>query len=1282
MAHYHLGLNLGHDRSAALVRDGEVVVAIHQERLDRLKHSIGFLHQAVGDPAQIQLPHESIQYCLEACGIGLSDVATISANMPGIDHGADILRRSLPPEFADKVREVPSHHLMHAYSAYWPSGFEDAVVFVVDASGSSHERQTESYTLYKASGAKIELLHEEGVPSHLASLSTLGFLYEYVSRKAGFSTRVGASINVPEAGKLMGLAPYGGAQAHWHPWIRTRKDSYSLDIAAYDVFLEVAALEKKYDDGAGKAYLRPYLVDLAWKIQHELEHGLLHVAGLALKRTGLRRLCLAGGVALNSVANYKMLRELKLDDIFVFPAAGDAGIAAGCALWAYAEHEGGRERPVMKRATLGHSYGEASIEAALNKYADRIVVEPLEAGTVVDQTAQALAKGHVIARFEGGSEFGPRALGHRSILADPSFERMKDILNARVKFREAFRPFAPVIPEEDIEQVFEQKVPSPFMLVVSQIRPEFHKQIPAVTHHDGSGRVQTVTSADNPFMHKLCRALVATRKGPPVVLNTSFNVAGQPIVETPEEAIATFLSTDIDYLFLENLRIAKKNVPVLDYEHHLAKVSDGALPHGLPAGQPAPTELMRQLDRAIFSGETEGCPWSADELRELSAKGARYKEASRMFAESPYGVPVRSQLSARAVLLLDPLGGSRLLDTDGIVPASRLGQAEVQLLLMLVDGDAVRLERLRTEQQYTTLEWREQIDAMAERMRGYGISLAAPAEQGFAEDRALPEEAGATLAPFADERYRLPRTTATLRTLLRDSGYDEAAIRALLKVESLQLIEPTRLHYYDRFFLPETPLADLVRLFLLRVALPEARVHALFGQALFDALARLGVLQPRAGRWAARVDIFCVEGLYLMTDHRYMLDREADRLDESPVMYIGLDSRGLVHAAPRKSCGKLLDICTGSGVQALSGSRYAREVVGIDLNPRAVRFARFNAQLNGIDNARFMLGDLYQPQHHARFDVILANPPFVPSPHGDLGFRDGGSTGEGVLRRIVNEAAAHLNPDGALCIVTDLVDVPAYQAKLDAWWQGGAAHMLVLHTADRDEILFSVPHSHAPFGQRYEAYNEELDKWVRNYRDAGLKAVNFGYIFIRRLPGARAGSYYSRVVHNPSAPIHREVANYFRQRQRLSDFEQGVRRKSFLRLASALHFRVEFDASGSGQRVELCVPGNPYFTTYQVDAELYRELQFIAERQPALEIYAEGERWASIADLVLKGVLELSGPAQAGQPRQDIQGLAIPGLAPRATEVAAKPNGANAPSMGIQEMETKTTPTCLSSYLA
>ncbi|WP_028583701.1 carbamoyltransferase C-terminal domain-containing protein [Desulfogranum mediterraneum] len=1280
MSEYHLGLNLGHDRAAALVRDGKIVVAIHQERLDRLKHSLGFLHQDCHDPAKIQLPHEAIQYCLKSCGIQLADVATISANMPGVDQGSAILQRSLPPEFMEKILTPPSHHRMHAYSAYWPSGFEEALVFVVDASGSSHEGMTESYTLSTACGEKIRTLHEERVPSHLATLSTLGFVYEYVSRKAGFVTQVG-SIHIPEAGKLMGLAAYGGPQDHWQRWIRPCPESYHLDISPYEIFLEIAALEKRYDDGQGEPYLRPYLVDLAWKVQHELEQALLHIVGRAVKETGLRRLCLAGGVTLNSVANYKLLRELDLEDIFIFPAAGDAGIAAGCALWAYAEHEGGRRRERLRHAALGHAWDEESLGQALEPYADQIQVEQLPEEQVVVQTAEALAKGYVVARFEGGSEFGPRALGARSILADPTFRQMKDILNARVKFREPFRPFAPVIPAEEIAEVFEQEVPSPFMLVVSQIKSEYHEQIPAVTHCDGSGRVQTVTAEDNPFFHRLCRQMGVLREGPPIILNTSFNIAGQPIVETPEEAIQTFLDTNIDYLFLENYRITKRDVPVLDYEHHLAKVNDAVLPQGLPGAQEAVTGLMRQLDRALFFGEAESCPWTMEELRTLSREGALFKETSREFSDSPYGRLLHSRLSPTVALLLDPLNGSHLVETSAHDQALLLSWPEVGLLQALLKGDRPLLERLRLERQCTTQAWARQIATMAGQLRGFSLApqKAHPGDIGPpAREMELPGPVQLTLEPFVDEDFQLCSTLALLRTLLDTAGYDETAICTLLGLDSLQCIEPTHLHYYDRFQLAETPLADLVRLFLLRVALPGARLRSLFGEELFNTLSSLGLFYPCGERWASRVDLYSVEGLYLVTDHRYMLDEE-DRLTETPVMYIGLDSRGLVHAAPRRPCAKLLDLCTGSGVQALSGSRYATEAVGVDLNPRAVRFARFNAQLNGIHNVRFLQGDLYDSFQHETFDIILANPPFVPSPYSELRYRDGGCTGERVLGRIIGEAAAYMNPGGQLHIVSDLVDIDGYGAKLHRWWQGGPSHQLVLGTADRDEILFSVPHSHAPFGQSFAAYNAELETWLRNYQDAGIKAVNFGYIFINTLASGEDGSYFYRVIHNPLRPIHQEVASYFRQRQRFADYNTGKNTRLSLRLRPGLRFRVEFDPAGGGQQVELYVPDNPYFTTYLVNEAVYQELQYINHYQPCLEVFTDKVQRSRISELVLKGVLELAEP---GLRRGNVSGggrgiFPGPGLGPR---VFAQPDGEQ-PPLDIRELETKTTPTCLSSYL-
>jgi carbamoyltransferase len=545
-------------------------------------------------------------------------------------------------------------------------------------------------------------------------------------------------------------------------------------------------------------------------------------------------------------------------------------------------------------------------------------------------------------------------------------------------------------------------------------------------------------------------------------------------------------------------------------------------------------------------------------------------------------------------------------------------------------------------------------------------------------DCPLPATAGRTLAPFSDEGYRLPQTAAALRVVLERAGYEESAICALLRVDVLQQIEPTHLHYYDRFVLPDSDLANLVRLFVLRAALPEACVRALFGWDLAGALMRLGLLHARDGGWASRVDLWSLEGLFLVTDHRYMVHGPADQLDESPVMYIGLDSRGLVHSAPRASCSRVLDLCTGSGVQALNASRYANEAVGVDLNPRAVRFARFNAQLNGIENVRFYLGDLYAPVEGERFDVILANPPFVPSPHHELGFRDGGPTGENVLQRIAAGAAAHLQEGGWLGIVTDLVDVGSYRTRLEDWWKGGAADTLVLHTADRDEILFSVPHSHAPFGQSYQAFNLQLEQWVQNYRQAGLGAVNFGYIFVRRLPKAQSSAYYSRIVHSPTVGIHEEVSRYFRERGRLREFERGGQDGLFVRPASGLRIRQELDAHGVEQLCEVAVPGNPYFTTYRLDTDLCRELQWIANRQPTLAECAKNPYWASIADLIFKGLLELEGPgkkarrAETAALRSSLQRIiAQPSTGGRASEVVA-----------IGEAQTKTTPTCLSSYLA
>ncbi len=1276
MSNYHLGINLGHDRAAAIVKNGEIIVAIHQERLDRSKHSLGFLHHSVGHEAQIQLPDEAIRYCLDSAGINYSDLATVTANMPGTDHSADILQRKLPPEFSNKVQKIPSHHLAHAYTAYWPSGFDEALVMVVDASGSTDvQRKTESYSLYRARGNTLTPYHSETVDAHLAGLSTLGFIYEYVTRKAGFVSRIGASMTLPESGKLMGLAPYGGAQEHWHRWIKKQEGDLSLVMSAYDIFLEFAALEKRYDEGEGKAYLRPYLVDLAWKVQHELEEALLHIVGQVVEETGLRKLCLAGGVALNSVANYQLLRKLNLDDIFIFPSAGDAGIAAGCAYWAYANQEQGRQRPVLERADLGCQYDQKTIKQALKKFSNHIEVHELSSEQALQKTAQVLAKGHIIAHYQGGAEFGPRALGHRSILADPTFEKMKDIINGRIKFREAFRPFAPVIPVESVTEVFEQPVAAPFMLLIAHVKEEYQNKIPAVTHYDGTGRVQTVTASANPFMHQLCQKLAVEREGPPVVLNTSFNVAGQPIVETPEEAIETFLSADIDYLCLENFWIVKRDKPVLDYEQHLSLVVDSPLPHGLKPGQPAVTELMQQLDRALFFGEREGCPWSDDELHKLSILGGRYKETSHLFPESPFGRHFNTRLSDDIVIVLNPLGTSQLVDLSGKEANSECSLDVIKLLLALLNNDPSQLATLRTEQQASTREWTQQLENAHNLLCRYRLKEQSN-DVPLKADSELVTESQQTFALFSDTTFSARRVLSDLYSTLSTADYSEKVICSALGVESLQQIEPTRLHYYANHLLGDNPLADFIRLFLLRSAMPREKIEALVCQSTFASLASLGLFIERGEQWASRIDLYCADGLFIATDHRYML-LEEDRLDESPVMYIGLDSIGLVHSSPRSACDRALDLCTGSGIQALIASRYAHQVTAVDLNPRAIRFARFNAQLNGIENIAVLEGDLYAAVAGQSFDVILANPPFVPSPWDELRFRDGGKRGEGILSRIIAEADKYLTNNGKLHIVTDLVDVKQYQDKLSNWWQGGAADMLVMQTADRDDILFSVPHCHAPFSQSFADYNAELDRWLQNFHDAELTAVNFGYILIHRLTDETAGTYYTKTIHSPNCSIYSEVQNYFKQRTRLKKSNHSSYQ---LQLADDILLRIELDPKGSESRFEAYASNNPYYSTYRLSEAHFQGLQMIAQHTPPLQAFITDANRSWVEDLLHKGIIELVEEQNATGEVGDWSQISEETIQMIFKKQRRK-KGCSPVQTIVEELATKTTPTCLSSYI-
>lgn len=721
---------------------------------------------------------------------------------------------------------------------------------------------------------------------------------------------------------------------------------------------------------------------MAYKIQSELEKALLHIVELAIEQTNCKKLCCAGGVALNSVVNYKLLTKLNLEDIFIFPAAGDAGIAAGNALWAYHSIEKGNLRPKLEKADLGREYTENELESALHKFANEIIIEKLSYQEMVATCASQMSKGNIIARFEGGSEFGPRALGHRSIIADPTFRKIKDIMNYRVKFREAFRPFAPVIPLEEISTIFEQATACPFMLLVSNIKKEYHDQIPSVTHHDGTGRVQTVTSEHNTFFYDLCYNMVKEREGCPVILNTSFNIAGQPIIETPEEAISTFLSTDIDFLSLEDYWIRKRHSPVLSYEEHLAQLQEPEYPHGLAEKRIDVTDLMRKLDEAIFYGNTKNSFWSANELKKISSQGAIYKETSVLFAKNPLGNHFSAQLGKDLLLLLDPLGMSEIRDLTDLIPSTYYTYEEIRLIILCYKGTETELEELRLELNLPEKAFWGKLEWASKQLKRYKLPYKILRREN---DSINSKPANITLGQFTDESFRLYNTLKQFNDNLTLHGYLESNICKLLDIETLQSIEPTYIHYYNKHKLGHGKLEDLLRLFLLRDSLSKERIIEILGEYCFQNLCNLGIIIPRGNWFASRVDIYCVNDFFIATDHRYMIYEE-DMIQENPVMYIGMDSLGLVHTVPKYPSKNTLDLCTGSGIQAITASCYSKKVVGIDINPRAIRFARFNAQLNGISNIKFVEGNLYAPIANEKFDTILANPPFVPSPDNNLDF--------------------------------------------------------------------------------------------------------------------------------------------------------------------------------------------------------------------------------------------------------------------------------------------------------
>lgn len=556
-------ISQGHDSAAALVIDGEIVAAAEEERFNRRKHSGAF-------------PVHAINYCLAEAGLTLGEIDEIA-------HGFDYepyerlylldplsrqlyqevfskdsllaqVGRDLPGFPADRVHQV-GHHLAHAASAYFTSGWDECLVVIIDGMGEAH-----SISIYHARGGHLDLIHQ------MSSFDSIGILYSLVTLHLGFD------FNSDEY-KIMGLAPYGDAARYrdfFERAVELREDgSIRIPILKLN-----RTREERENYLATRRYLSESLIaerrpeeqvtkdheDVAAALQACLDRTMEHVCGHFARRLGLRRLAMAGGVALNCTANGKLMRSGHFDEIYIQPAAGDDGTAIGAALYraALAGDDANRRLPTP---FFGPAHSEQEIEAAIGEFGDRIAVQRFDTlEETCIEAARLIAAGRVIAWFRGRMEFGPRALGHRSILADPGHPAMRDRINAMVKMREAFRPFAPATTIEQAHRWFEVEPMTdlPYMIVIVKVREEHRAALPAITHVDGTARLQTVSADDNNEFHELLRA-VGRVTGREMALNTSFNVKGQPIVNTPREAIETFLNTGIEFLFLENTLVQRRD---------------------------------------------------------------------------------------------------------------------------------------------------------------------------------------------------------------------------------------------------------------------------------------------------------------------------------------------------------------------------------------------------------------------------------------------------------------------------------------------------------------------------------------------------------------------------------------------------------------------------------------------------------------------------------------------------------------------------------------------------
>ncbi|HHT9141134.1 MAG: carbamoyltransferase [Planctomycetes bacterium] len=568
---YILGISAYyHDSAAALIKDGRVVAAVEEERLSRIKHDNGF-------------PTKAIEYCLAQEGVSINDVdyvvfyekpflkfeRILMTSFGTFPSSYRFFREAMLNMLKEKlwVKEIiqrklkyqkevlfVEHHLSHAASTFFCSPFQEAAILTADGVG-----EWTTTTLGIGKDVEIKLLKEIRFPH------SLGLLY------STFTAFLGFEVNEGEY-KVMGMAPYGEPRYldKVYKLIRVADDgSFWLDMQYFSYhyspdqtfngnFVKLFGEPRGKSTSGGDAVDKHY-ADIAASIQKALEETLLKMVRYLYKETGLKKLCLAGGVALNSVANGRLLRESTFDDIFIQPAAGDSGGAIGAALYVYHSLLGKKRQFIMEHAYLGPEFRQAEIETFLKD--NHIPFQSFGEEELLETAAEALSRGKVLGWFQGRTEWGPRALGDRSILADPRREEMKNIVNSKIKFRELFRPFAPSVLAEKAEDFFElpkaeRHFPARFMLYVTPVKEEKRKQVPAITHVDGSARPQIVFKEQNPLYYGLIERF-ASLTGVPLLLNTSFNLKGEPIVCTPQDAFNTFTRSGLDLLVLGNCLIKK-----------------------------------------------------------------------------------------------------------------------------------------------------------------------------------------------------------------------------------------------------------------------------------------------------------------------------------------------------------------------------------------------------------------------------------------------------------------------------------------------------------------------------------------------------------------------------------------------------------------------------------------------------------------------------------------------------------------------------------------------------